>query len=49
MPADEYLDRLNLGIEFVSRYREHNAEFKRWQKTARQHIYDNLVRLHEMK
>ena len=48
MPADEYLDRLNLGIEFVSRYREHNAEFKRWQKTARQHIYDNLVRLHEM-
>ena len=49
MPADEYLDRLNLGIEFVSRYREHIAEFKRWQKTARQHIYDNLVRLHEMK
>ena len=48
MPADEYLDRLNLGIEFVSRYREHIAEFKRWQKTARQHIYDNLVRLHEM-
>ena len=49
MPADEYLDRLNLGIEFVSRHREHIAEFKRWQKTARQHIYDNLVRLHEMK
>ena len=49
MPADEYLDRLNLGIEFVSRYKEHIAEFKRWQKTARQHIYDNLVRLHEMK
>ena len=49
MPADEYLDRLNLGIEFVSRYREHIAEFKRWQKTARQHIYDDLVRLHEIK
>ena len=49
MPADEYLDRLNLGIEFFSRHREHIAEFKHWQKTARQHIYDNLVRLHEMK